>query len=102
MPIGIGPGVNGAPQHESTYHVYDVRTGTIVVTHHFAGAAPKSEQERVEALRTSTHVTSGIAVEHLAVLTTRGLPPGEGALRIDHAARKLVRTPGHFDPRLRP
>ncbi len=102
MPIGLGPGIDGAPRHESTYYVYDARTGAIVATYHFAGAAPKAEAERMEGLRQGTHETSGVPVEHLGVLSAREAPPGEGVLRVDHAAQKLVRATRHFDPRIRP
>ncbi len=102
MHIGLGPGIDGAPRHESTYYVYDARTGAIIATYHFAGAAPKSETERINGLRQGTHETSGVPVEHLGVLSAREVPPGEGVLRVDHAAQKLVRASQHHDPRIKP
>ena len=102
MRIGTGPGPSDAPQHQSTHYVYDVRSGVIVGAYHFAGAAPKSEPERVTAMLKSSHEASSIPVEHLAVLTSPDVPAGEGELHIEHAKRQLVRKRIVYDPRIRP
>jgi hypothetical protein len=91
MRIGAGQGPGDAARHQSSHYVYDVRSGVIVSVHHFVGAAPKSEAERREAMLKSSHEGSGVALEHLAVLSNPDLPAGEGELRVEPASRRFVR-----------
>jgi len=91
MRIGAGQGPGDAARHQSSHYVYDVRSGVVVTVHHFAGAAPRSEAERREAILKGSHEASGIALEHLAVLSNPELPPGEGELRVEPASRRFVR-----------
>jgi len=102
MRIGIDPGPGDAPQHQSSHYVYDVRSGIIVGAYHFAGAAPKSESERLTAMLKSSHEASGVPLEHLAVLTNPDVPAGEGELHIEHAKRQLVRKRGGYGSGVRP
>jgi hypothetical protein len=102
MRIGTGNGPSDAFQHQSNHCVYDVRSGVIVGTYHFAGAAPKSEPERLRAMLKSSHEASSIPLEHLAVLTNPDVPAGEGELHIEHSKRQLVRKRSAYDPRVRP
>ena len=91
MRIGAGQGPGDAAQHQSSHYVYDVRSGAIVGVYHFAGAAPKSETERREAILKGSQQASGIALEHFAVLSNPELPTGEGELRVEPASRRFVR-----------
>jgi hypothetical protein len=92
MRIGAGQGPGDAARHQSSHYVYDVRSGAIVGVYHFAGAAPKSEAERHQALLKGSHEASGIALEHLAVLSNPDLPAGQGELRVEPASRRVVRS----------
>ena len=49
MRIGSADGPGEDRAHKSTHVIYDTRSGHIVATHHFIGAAPSSEQHRVSA-----------------------------------------------------
>jgi len=91
MHIGAGQGPGDAARHQSTHYIYDMRSGAVVGVYHFAGAAPKSEAERRETILKGSHQASGIALEHLAVLSNPELPPGEGELRVEPASRRFVR-----------
>jgi hypothetical protein len=102
MRVGIDPGPSGTDQHQSSHYVYDVRSGVIVSTYHFVGAAPKSEADRLEEMLKSTHEASRVPLEYLAVLTSRDVPPGRGALHVDHVAQQLVRESGGSNPRFSP
>ncbi len=100
MRIGTGAGPAGEAQQQSSHHVYDVRSGAIVGTYHFSGAAPKSEPERLKAILKSSHEAAGVPLEHLAVLSNADVPLGDGELSIEPAAKQLVRKAGKFDPRV--
>src|SRR5262245_39476431 len=102
MHIGAGQGPGDAARHQSTHYVYDVRSGAIVAVHHFAGAAAKSEAERRTSLLRTSHQASGIALEHLDVLTGQDVPAGGGELQVDPASRRLVRRHGIQPARLSP
>jgi hypothetical protein len=101
MRVGIGLGPSGAPQHQSSHYVYDVRSGVIVGAYHFVGADPKSESERKTKMLESSHKASGISVEHLGVLSNPDIPPGEGELHVEHTKRQLVRKRPSYNPRIR-
>jgi len=101
MQIGIGHGPQGAPEHQSTHYIYDSRSGMIVALFHFAGATPKSEAARREELLRSAQESTHIPHEHLAILESPEVPPGEGELRVDHATRQLVRKSDHVSARIR-
>ena len=102
MRIGAGQGPNDAARHQSSHYVYDVRSGVIVSVYHFVGATPKSEAERREAMLKSAHEGSGIALEHLAVLSDPDLPAGDGELRVEPASRRFVRRHTVHPALLRP
>jgi hypothetical protein len=102
MRVGAGPGPDGAAHQQSSHYVYDLRSGVILATYHFVGAAPKSESDRLAAILKSSHETSSVPIEHLAVLTTQDVPPGEGELHVDHVMKKLVRKRTDSHLRTRP
>lgn len=102
MRIGVGPGPSGAAQHQSTHYVYDARSGDIVGVHHFLGAAPDSDADRVASLLRAAHQASGVPLEHLAVLTNPDMPTGDGALRVAPQNGQLVREGAADKLRLRP
>ena len=100
MRIGAEPGPEKERAHQTTHIAYDTRSGRIVATEHVIGASTTSEQHRRDLLR-SAHETSGVPLDHLALLIDPHLPQGEGQVRVDHASERLVRT-GSTPPRLRP
>jgi hypothetical protein len=102
MRIGSGDGPSEQQAHKSTHVVYDTRSGRIVATHHFISAAPASEQHRIDKLLKDAHETSRVSLDHLATLTNPHLPHGEGEVRVDHAARTLVRSGVTPPQRIRP
>jgi hypothetical protein len=91
MRIGSADGPGQERAHKSTHIIYDTRSGHILATHHFIGAAPSSEKQRSDAL-TNAHETSGVPLAHLAMLTDPDLPHGDGEMRVDHASKRLVRS----------
>jgi hypothetical protein len=102
MRIGSADGPDKEHAHQSTHVVYDTRSGRILATHHFIGAAPSSEQHRIDTLLKDAHETSRVPIDHLATLTNPHLPHGEGEVRVDHAARTLVRSGVAPPQRIRP
>ena len=103
MRIGTDAGPRAATGPTATYHIYDVRSGIIVATHLFSGPAPDSEESRLANILHEAHQGSGIPREHLEVLTNTHVPQEEGAIRVDDATRKLVRSApltSALDPRL--
>jgi hypothetical protein len=102
MRIGSADGPGKERAHKSTHVVYDKRSGHIVATHHFIGAAPSLEQHRVSQLLKDAHEKSQVAVDHLAILTDPDFPHGEGAMKVDHAAKRLVRSGAAPPQRIRP
>ena len=102
MRIGTSRGPADGPHHQSTHYVYDLRSGAIIGAYHFSGAAARSEEERHASILSTSHHASGIALKDLAVLANPELPPGDGELHFDPAARRLVRRHPEKDRRLRP
>src|SRR5262249_22168894 len=100
MRIEISTGPEGASKHQSTHYVYDSRSGIIIAVHHFAGAAPESEDNRREELLGTAQESTRIAREHLAILKNPEIPPGRGELRVEHASRRLVRENDPIEKRL--
>jgi hypothetical protein len=91
MRFGLGPPPKGAAQHRSSHYVYDVRSGAIVATYHFVGAAQPSGEELDRKLSKQTHETSLVPLGHLAVLTENEIPLGEGPIRVDLSVKRLIR-----------
>ncbi len=102
MRIGSGDGPGEDQAHKSTHVIYDTRSGHIVATHHFIGAAPSSEQHRVNQLLQDAREKSQVALDHLAILIDPDFPHGEGEMKVDHAAKRLVRSGVAPAQRLRP
>lgn len=102
MRFGLGTGPEGSTQHQSSHYVYDVRSGTIIATFHFVGAARPLDGELHQRLRKQAHANSNVPFEHLAVLTDRAMPAGDGQLTVDAAAKRLVRTAERPLPRVKP
>ena len=92
MRIGSADGPGKERAHKTTHVIYDTRSGHIVATHHFVSAAPSSEQHRMDEIVKAAHETSRVPLDRLAVLTDPDGPHGEGELRVDHAAKRLVRS----------
>jgi hypothetical protein len=92
MRIGSADGPGKEQAHKSTYVVYDARSGQIVATHHFIGAAPSPDEHRIRDLMKGAHEASRVPLDQLAILTNPDLPHGEGEARVDHAAKRLVRS----------
>jgi hypothetical protein len=101
MGFGIGAGPAGASQHHSRRYVYDVRSGIILGTFHFVGAAKHSTDELHRQLSRQVHESSAVAEEHLAVLSEAELPPGEGPLRVEVTTKQLVRSAHRAASRIR-
>jgi hypothetical protein len=102
MRIGSADGPGAERAHKSTHVIYDTRSGHIVATHHFIDAAPSKEASRVHKLLNETHEKSRVALDHLAVLTNPDFPHGEGEMRVDHSAKRLVRSGIAPSQRIRP
>jgi hypothetical protein len=102
MRIGAADGPAKEQAHKSTYVIYDTRSGHIVATHHLIGTEPPSEQRHARDLLTSAHEASGVPLDHLALLTNPDFPDGEGEARVDHAAKRLVRSGAIPIRRIRP
>ena len=81
--------------------MYDTRSGAIVLAHHFAGDERVPEEGWIVDVLHAAHDASGIAVEHLAVLTTPELPDADGELRVADDRDGLDQV-GGADPRIRP
>ncbi len=90
MRIGTEDGPHGSAR-QSLHIVYDARSGVIVETHFFAGDAAQLQNDRRLKATRAAHASSGIAHEHLAVLTDPDIPQGEGELHVDRQSRRLVR-----------
>lgn len=101
MRIGSADGPGEQRTHQSTHVIYDARSGRIVATHHTIGAA-RSPEHRVSELVKEAHESSRVPLDHLAVLTDPELPHGEGEVRVDHAAKRLVRSGAAPPKRIRP
>jgi len=101
MRFGLEPGPEGSTQHQNSHYVYDVRSGTIVATFHFVGAARKLDEELRQRLLNQAHANSTVPLEHLAVLTESAMPSGEGPLLVDAVAKRLVRAAARPFPRVR-
>jgi hypothetical protein len=102
MRIGSADGPGKEQAHKSTHVIYDTRSGHIVATHHFIGAAPSLEQHRVNQLLKDAHEKSRVPPDHLAILSDPDFPRGDGEMRADHAARRLVRSGDAPAQRIRP
>lgn len=101
MRIGSADGPGKERAHKTTHVIYDARSGRIVATHHTIGAA-RSPEHRVNDLIKDAHASSRIPLDHLAILTDPDVPPGEGEVRADHAAKRLVRAGAAPPARIRP
>jgi hypothetical protein len=102
MRIGSADGPGNDHAHKSTHVMYDTRSGHIVSTHHFIGAAPSLEQHRVNQLLKDAHEKSRVPLDHLAILSDPDVPHGEGEMRVDHAAKRLVHSGVAPPQRIRP
>jgi hypothetical protein len=102
MRIGSADGPGKEPAHKSTHVIYDTRSGHILATHHFIDAASSRESERVHKLLMEAHEKSRVALDHLAILSNPDLPDGAGEVRVDHAAKRLVRSGVAPARRIRP
>jgi hypothetical protein len=58
------------------------------------------EAEQTGAMLKAAQQTAGLPIDHLAILTDPEAPPGEGELRVDPAAGRLVRSLGRRTPTL--
>lgn len=92
MRIGSADGPGKEKAGKSTHVIYDTRSGHIVATHHFIDAAPSPEQHRMNQLLKDAHEMSRVPLDHLAILTNPDFPQGEAEMRVDHAAKRLVRS----------
>jgi hypothetical protein len=92
MGFGIGPGPEGSGGHQSSAYVYDLRTGVILGTFYFHGASKDLDDKLQRRLSEQIHEVSGVPLEHIAVLSGRETPAGEGPLRVDTATKRLIRT----------
>jgi hypothetical protein len=101
MRIGSADGPGEQRAVRTTHVVYDTRSGQIVATHHTIGAA-RSPEHRIGDLVKEAHETSRVPLDHLAILTDPDLPHGEGEVRVDHAAKRLVRSGAAPPKRIRP
>ena len=102
MRIGSADGPGKEQAHKTTHVIYDARSGHVVATHHFVSASPSSEQNRIADLMKDAHERSGVPLDQLAILTNPDLPHGEGEVRVDHAAKRLVRSGVAPAKRIRP
>ena len=102
MRIGSAHGPGEDQAHKSTHVIYDIRSGHIVATHHFIGAAPSSEQHRISELMKDAHKSSHVPLDHLASLSDPDFPHGEGEMKVDHGAKRLIRSGVAPAQRLRP
>ncbi len=101
MAFGISAGPAGAGQHQSSRYVYDVRSGVILATFHFVGAAKHSTDDLHRQLLKQVNESSAVAQEHLAVLSETELPEGEGPLRVDVNTKQLMRSADRAPTRIR-
>ena len=101
MRIGSADGPGNERAHKTTHIIYDARSGRVVATHHTIGAA-RPPEHRVSELIKDAHESSRIPLDHLAVLTDPDLADGEGEVRVDHAAKRLVRSGSAPPKRIRP
>src|SRR5262245_17416859 len=92
MRIGSADGPGKEQAHKSTHLVYDTRSGHILATHHFIDAAASAERRRIDQLMKEAHEKSRVALDYLEILINPDLPHGEGEVRVDHAAKRLVRS----------
>jgi hypothetical protein len=102
MRIGSVDGPGKEQAHKSTHVIYDTRSGHIVATHHFIGAASPPEQHRISELIKDAHKSSHVPLDHLAILADPDFPHGEGEMKVDHGAKRLVRTGVAPTQRIRP
>jgi hypothetical protein len=102
MRIGSADGPGKEQAHKSTHVIYDRRSGHILATHHFIGAAPSPEQRRMNQLLKDAHEMSRVPLDHLAILTNPDFPHGEAEMRVDHVAKRLVRSGIAPAQRIRP
>jgi hypothetical protein len=102
MRIGSA-GRPGKERSRNTTHViYDTRSGHIVETHHFVGDASSSEPDRIAHLLKEAHEKSHLPLDHLAILTDPDFPQGDGEMKVNHAAKRLVRSGAAPPQRIRP
>ena len=102
MRIGSVDGPGKEKADKSTHVIYDTRSGHIVATHHFIGAASSPEQRRMNQLLKDAHEMSRVPLDHLAILTNPDFPHGEAEMSVDHAAKRLVRSGIAPAQRIRP
>ena len=102
MRIGSADGPGKEAAHKSTHVIYDTRSGHILATHHFIDAGPSKEPQRVHKLLKEAHEKSRVALDHLAILSDPDLPEGAGEVRVDHVAKRLVRSGAGPAQRIRP
>jgi hypothetical protein len=102
MRIGSADGPGDERAHRSTYVIYHAGSGRIVATHHFIGAAPSPGQRQIADLMKDAHEASRVPLDQLAILTNPDVPHGEGEVRADHAAKRLVRSGAAPPKRIRP
>jgi hypothetical protein len=102
MRIGSADGPGKEQAHKGTHVIYDTRSGHILATHHFIGAPPSAEGQHIDQLLKEAHEKSRVALEHLAILTNPDAPHGEGEVRVDHAAKRLIRSGVAPAQRIRP
>jgi hypothetical protein len=98
MRIGSEDGPGKERPHKTTHVIYDARSGHIVATHHMISAAPSAAQHPINEMLKDAHERSRVALDHLAILTNPDFPHGEGEVRVDHEAKRLVRS-GETPPR---
>jgi hypothetical protein len=92
MRIGSADGPGKERAHKSTHVIYDTRSGHIVATHHFIDAVETEAPQRVHELLKKAHEQSHVSLDHLAVLSNPDLPHGDGVVKVDHAAKRMVRS----------
>jgi hypothetical protein len=102
MRIGADAGPGKIRGHETTYVAYDVRTGRILATHHVIDAGVPSEEDQIKDLTKLAHETSRVPLDHIVILKNPHLPSGEGAIRVDDATKRLVRSAEAGISRVRP
>ncbi len=102
MRIGSADGPGKDHAHKSTHVIYDTRSGHIVATHHFIGGAASPKQHRLDQLLKDAHEKSRIPIDHLEIVSDPDFPHGEGEVRVDHAAKRLVRSGVAPAQRIRP
>jgi hypothetical protein len=90
MRIGTSFPPDGVTQSQRTHLVYDVRSGAVIAIYHFAGAASRCEADELATLVKNSHESSGIPIEHLAVLGNAQVPEGRGTLYVEPKTKQLI------------